>query len=204
MTPTPSSHAARSVNARIQAGPVWMEIVRSDQLPEAAPDASLLNRMIAWRRTVPTSRLVAVGVVAAAAITGFSLASSPYRWPTLPSPVGGGGAITKVITDDGPDDGSTMTTAPAPSSSDSSGQLAATVGRATTSPHPSPDAVPSATTSIAAITITAAAVSASPSPSPTPTPSPSASASPSPSPSPSASPSPTDSPTPSSSPTVGP
>jgi hypothetical protein len=201
MTPAPSSHAARSVNARIQAGPVWMEIVRSDQLPEAAPETSLLNRMIAWRRTVPTSRLIAVGVVAAAAITGFSLASSPYRWPTLPSPVGGGGtnAISNVLTGGGSGSSggdSIVTSDPDASSSNSNGQPAATVSRANSSPRPSPDAAPSVSGSIASIKITAAASagqsSDSSTPSPTPSPSPSPSPSPTDSPSPSPSPSPTD------------
>jgi hypothetical protein len=92
--PPPSSHAVRSVNARIQAGPVWMEIVHSDQLPRVTSVASGWHRLLAWRRSVPTSRLIALGAVAAAVVTAISLASSPYHLPKLADSF----AVPKIVT----------------------------------------------------------------------------------------------------------
>jgi hypothetical protein len=132
-TPTPSSHAARSVNARIQAGAIWMEIVPSDQLSVGLVDLTLRQRMIAWRRTVGTPRLVATGAIVAAAITAFSLIGGPHH-PA--SPFG--------IRPPAPSPSSTCCPATTPDSAD---QSTTPTSPSANSSHPAPSPVHTPTTS---------------------------------------------------------
>ena len=176
--PAPSSHAARSVNARIQAGPIWMEIVQSDQLPKPIPVASPWERVLVWRRGVPTSRLIGVAALAAAALTAISLSTAPYRWPTLPDPAGG--AIPAVFGGVHLPDPDPVTTPTSGSSSPSSVPahelIKAPTAPRTSAPTPTPTpnhpvATPSASasstpTSVAA-TSTASSAASSPSSAPT-------------------------------------
>jgi hypothetical protein len=87
----PSSHASKAVTARIEAGAVWVDIIDSDELAEPPvhpADATLWQRLLAWRRTMSNARLLTFGLVIVAGVTAFTLVSSQYRWPrTVPTPV---------------------------------------------------------------------------------------------------------------------
>jgi hypothetical protein len=170
-TPPPSSHAVRSVNARIQAGAIWMEIVPSDQLPQDRPDETLRQRVTTWRRTVGTPRIISMGLIATAALTAFTLIGSPYRSVvTGPGTYPGTRPSPSCCTTDAVNPPPTSTTQPPnPSSPKHSAPPVSKIG-AKQSGNPSTTATSSGSAQSQTTQVTAAVTSTPPaSPSVTPT-----------------------------------